>query len=89
MELLLLDNVKKRFMDALNSIGILFNKNNFGKGRVKNIISSSFRDYRNKFIRKKDVIGHKGSSYKGKGSINTDATIFNRLRKDRPYGKQH
>ncbi len=89
MELTVLDNVRKRFMDALNSMVVFFKKNNFKKKRDKNIISSSPLDYSDELVRKKDVLGHKGSAYKGKGSINTDAAIFNRPRKEGPHGRQH
>ncbi len=37
---------------------------------------------------KKDRLNYKGSSYKGKGSINTDAATFNRPRK-MPRGRRH
>ena len=37
----------------------------------------------------KQVYGHKGSSYKGKGNINTDAATFNHPRKDVSQGRRH
>lgn len=37
----------------------------------------------------KEVYGHKGSSYKGKGKINTDAATFNHPRKDVSHGRNH
>lgn len=42
-----------------------------------------------KLINKKERLNYKGSAYKGKGSINTDAATFNRLRKERPKGRSH
>lgn len=88
MELTVLDNLRKRFMDALNSM-VIFLKNNFEKDRFKKTISSSPLDYKDELVRKKDVLGYKGSAYKGKGRINTDAAIFNRPRKEEPHGRQH
>lgn len=37
----------------------------------------------------KQVYSHKGSSYKGKGKINTDSATYNRARKDIPVGREN
>ena len=42
-----------------------------------------------KLSNKKERLNYKGSGYKGKGGVNTDATIFNRPRKAVPRGRRH
>jgi hypothetical protein len=89
MELTVLNNVRKLFMDALNAMAIFIKKNGLNTKREKKNISTPSIDYKDEVVRKKDVLGHKGSAYKGKGSINTDAAIFNHPRKEEPHGRQH
>lgn len=82
-----MNDLKDVFLKALNRLGNFINKNpelegNVQKqGPVKDKVSRVQPKKAKKPIQK-DVYGHKGSGYKGKGNVNTDAAIFNHPRKD-------
>lgn len=92
MTLTILDNVKRIFFRALNSLDLILTNNNLKnknskKYRAKRAVSPKIS--RDNFSRKKEVLGFKGSAYKGKGGVNKDAVMFNRFRKERPPQERH
>lgn len=89
MKSLALKELRKKYLNALNLILVFIQKKNFLMKQDRNNTAPSPLNYQDELLRKKGVLGHKGSGYKGKGSINTDATIFNRLRKEASHGRRH
>lgn len=88
MDYTILDNLRIKFLDALNAL------ENFVKERKSKKNFSHSRSLPQKLHKEKkaqvnQVLDHKGSAYKGKGSANTDAVTFNRLRKEEHRGRQH
>lgn len=94
MALKVLDMVRSKFLSLLNGIGTLLNaapaEKDAKKGRGRKV-TFPFNTLKrgNQKNRKKEIYSHKGSGYKGKGNVNTDAATFNRLRKEEHRGKQH
>lgn len=78
-------------------MGFFLRKNTSRKNTIKKPGLKNYRDkkiasplnFRDELPRNKEVPGYKGSAYKGMGGINKDAVMFNRLRKERPQGRQH
>jgi hypothetical protein len=86
MKITILDNVRTRFINILSSIG------NYLSREVTEKRQKYFPQLHTKFVKQhppKQIYGHKGSGYKGKGSINTDAATFNQPRKDVGAGRSH
>lgn len=86
MKITIIDNVRTRFIKILSSIGTYLSQEVTEKGQ------RYFPQLRTKFVKQhhpKEAYGHKGSGYKGKGSINTDAATFNQPRKDVGAGRRH
>jgi hypothetical protein len=89
MELTVLDNIRKKFLIALNALGYFMG--NFYNKKTR-IDSTTPKDLRHKTQRKKkhkEIYNDTRLAYKGKGKINTDTTTFNHPRKDVFSGRQH
>lgn len=89
MAIKVLDKVRSRFLSLLNGIGTFLNATPAKADGQKMNFPFSMIKRGNQKTRKKEVYGHKGSGYKGKGNVNTDAATFNRLRREEHRGKQH
>lgn len=90
----ILENIRSRFLTALQSIENFLDKEPEQKKPVKKSdtkVETPKRVYSKKHNQgnQKEVYGHKGSGYKGKGKVNTDAATFNHRRKDEPHGRVH
>ena len=94
-----INNVLSRIISTLEAIGKIINETPTAQEK-KDIKSSPIQNQplwkkkndslKPKKIRvAKEVYGHKGSGYKGKGNINTDAATFNHPRKDVSHGRNH
>lgn len=90
MQITALDNVRKKFMEALNAIGFFLQTDHVKKTKVKKHpkkTAPAFPHEKRDEKLPQDDLDFKGSGYMGKGHINTDAAIFNRPRKEVPRGR--
>lgn len=96
MESVLL-NFRQKFLSALNSLSNWLSKSPEKKtsstrqnqpSQRKKTTNAVYKNLKDDKISSKNY-SHKGSSYKGKGNVNTDAAVFNKLRKDEPRGGVH
>ena len=91
----ILENIRARFLTALQSIDNFLNKEPEQKKPVDKLDTKTETPNKQIYSKnpnrgnKKEVYGHKGSGYKGKGNVNTDAATFNHPRKEEPRGKVH
>ena len=85
MNMIFINNIRKRFIDALNDVKVGLRK---GRVRRDQNLTPPFKA-RFKLPLKKDPLGQKRSISKAKGNVNTDTKIFNKSRKDEPHGRQN
>lgn len=91
----ILENIRARFLTALQSIDNFLNKEPEQKKPVGKLDTKTETPHKQVYSKnqkqgnKKEIYGHKGSGYKGKGNVNTDAATFNHPRKEEPHGKVH
>jgi hypothetical protein len=94
----LIKNIKTTFSAFLGRIGQFLNQTptveELKKVQKPNLADNPLEKEerfpkREKFKRHKEVYEHTGSSYKGKGKVNTDSATYNRARKDIPVGREH
>lgn len=79
-----LEAVISRWPAPLKKVARPMYQNEFIQRKIKYLQKSSHDQKM-----KKEVYGHKGSAYKGKGNVNTDTETFNHPRKEVPHGRQH
>ncbi len=93
-----INTVLKKIAQKANHFGNIMNQNPSKEQNLKAKKRISFyqepEKKKNKIPVEKnqklnDVYSHIGSGHKGKGSINTDSSVFNRPRKDIPRGRDH
>ncbi len=84
MKMVLINNIRKKFMDALNEL-----KGEYRGGRDKRGRSACTFKSRFKLPQMKELLGQKRTVLKAKGSVNTDTRIFNKPRKDESHGRQN
>jgi hypothetical protein len=91
------EKILKSFGKIAHKIGAVLNQNltDKEKGKIKaaNYFQLNpkkiFAQPKKKKIKiQKEIYQHKGSGFKGKGGVNTDAALFNRARKDIPRGRE-
>lgn len=83
----LTDDVKALFSKFFTRLGSIINQSPAKKENVKTTSTSQVTKNENIHAKKenepmpKDTYGYKGSGYKGKGNVNTDARVFNHPRR--------